>query len=100
VSSPATLAAVAAVVVVLNVPFGFWRARTRKLSLPWFVAVHAPVPLVVATRLLAGVRWQLAVLPVLVGAYALGQFLGGRLRRRARAGPSAGPSAGPESPPC
>jgi hypothetical protein len=32
------LAIVAIGVFVVNLPFGFWRAGVRKLSLPWFVA--------------------------------------------------------------
>lgn len=76
----ARLALVAAAVLILNVPFGFWRGGVRKFSLPWFVAVHAPVPLVYLVRLAAGVSWSLTILPVLVGAFFTGQFLGSRLR--------------------
>lgn len=72
--------AVAALVLLLNVPFGFWRARVRKFSVPWFVAVHAPVPLVIGLRVVSGLGWQLATLPVLVGAFLAGQWIGGRLR--------------------
>ncbi|HXI02741.1 MAG TPA: hypothetical protein VNI57_06140 [Candidatus Saccharimonadales bacterium] len=76
----ARLALVAAAVLIVNVPFGFWRGGVRKFSLPWFVAVHAPVPLVYLVRLAAGVSWSLTILPVLVGAFFTGQFLGSRLR--------------------
>jgi hypothetical protein len=72
---------VAIAVVLVNLPFGFWRAGLRRFSLPWFVAVHAPVPLVVGLRLLAGLGWRLSTLPVLVGAFFAGQFLGGTSRR-------------------
>jgi len=68
-------------VVLVNLPFGFWRQGTRKFSPSWFVAVHGPVPVVAGMRILAGVHWELRTLPVLVGAYFTGQFLGGRLRR-------------------
>jgi hypothetical protein len=71
---------VAALVLAVNLPFGFWRAGVQKFTLPWFVAVHAPVPLVVGLRMLAGLRWRIGTLPILVGAFFLGQFLGGRLR--------------------
>lgn len=67
-------------VLLLNLPFGFWRAGTRKLSVPWFLAVHLPVPFVVALRLLSGLGWHWTTFPVIVGAYFAGQFLGGRLR--------------------
>jgi hypothetical protein len=74
------LALVALGVLVLNLPFGFWRAGLRRFSSAWFVAVHAPVPLVVGLRLLAGVRFHPANLLVLATAFFTGQFCGGRLR--------------------
>jgi hypothetical protein len=73
----------AAIVVALNLPFGFWRAGVAKFSARWIVAVHAPVPLVIAVRLLSGLGWHLITFPVLIGAFFTGQFVGGRLRRRA-----------------
>jgi hypothetical protein len=71
---------VAALILLINLPFGFWRAGLRKLSAPWFVAVHAPVPLAIGLRMLAGVGWHLDLLPLFIGAFFAGQFLGGRLR--------------------
>jgi len=67
-------------VFALNLPFGYWRAGTRKFSKSWFAAVHAPVPLVVALRFLSGIGWHLSSVPVLVAAFFGGQFVGGRLR--------------------
>jgi hypothetical protein len=67
-------------VLLLNLPFGFWRAGVRKFSVPWFLAVHAPVPMVVGVRLMAGLGWQLATFPVLIGAFFTGQIVGGRAR--------------------
>ena len=64
-----------------NLPFGYWRAGLAKRSLPWIVAIHAPIPLVWLIRDLLGLDWRLATLPLFVGAYFLGQWLGGRLRR-------------------
>ncbi len=72
----------AAIVAVLNLPFGFWRAGVQKYSRRWIVAVHAPVPLVIAVRLLSGLGWHLITFPILIGAFFTGQFVGGRLRRR------------------
>jgi hypothetical protein len=67
-------------VLCINLPFGFWRAGTRKFSVPWFLAVHSPVPLVVALRLAVGVGFHFTTVPVLVGAFFTGQFCGGKLR--------------------
>jgi hypothetical protein len=72
---------VAAAVLTLNLPFGFWRAGTTRFTRSWILAVHVPVPFVVALRLLSGLGWQLVTFPVLIGAFFTGQFVGGRLRR-------------------
>jgi hypothetical protein len=73
---------VAGLVLVMNLPFGYWRAGVPKFSRAWFVAVHAPVLLVVALRLLSGLGWNLANVPVLVTAFVAGQLFGGRWRKR------------------
>ena len=73
---------VAAAVLLINLPFGFWRAGVRKFSPAWFVAVHAPVPLAVGLRFASGLGFQWHTLPLFVGAFFGGQWLGGRLRRR------------------
>jgi hypothetical protein len=65
----------------MNLPFGLWRARARRFSTQWFLAVHLPVPAVVSLRLLSGIGWRLDTLPVLVGAFMAGQFAGGRIAR-------------------
>lgn len=70
----------AAAIFILNLPFGFWRAGVSKFSMPWFLAVHAPVPIAVGIRHFAGLGWQLGTLPLFVAAFFAGQFLGGTLR--------------------
>jgi hypothetical protein len=77
------VALVATLTFALNVPFGWWRAGLRKLSPLWFVAIHAPVPIVVALRFAAGLPFRWTLLPVFVAAYFGGQFVGARLRLRA-----------------
>jgi hypothetical protein len=79
------IAAVAALILIVNLPFGWWRAGLRKFSLPWFVAIHAPVPLAIGLRYLSGLGFRWDTLPLYVAAYFGGQYLGGRLARR-RAG--------------
>jgi hypothetical protein len=74
---------------LVNLPFGYWRGGARRFTARWITAVHAPVPVVVAMRLAAGVRWQLVNLPVLLGAYFLGQLAGTRARAWVRAGQGA-----------
>jgi len=71
---------VAGFILVLNLPFGFWRAGARRFSPSWFLAVHAPVPIAIGARFLAGVGLRLRLLPLFIGVYFAGQFLGGRAR--------------------
>jgi len=67
-------------VFVVNLPFGYWRAKTKRFSTQWALAIHLPVPLVVIVRLLGGIGWQFITFPLLVGSFFAGQWLGGRLR--------------------
>ena len=71
---------VALLVFLINLPFGYWRASVRKMSRRWFLAVHIPVPLVIALRVYSGLGFKLISFPVIIGAYFLGQFVGGKLR--------------------
>jgi hypothetical protein len=76
------LSIVAALVFLLNIPFGHWRARCRKFSWQWLLAVHAPVPAVIALRLASGIGFQLISYSALVGAFFLGQRCGALIRLR------------------
>lgn len=64
---------------IVNLPFGYFRGGFRKLSLWWFVAIHAPVPLVILIRKFHDLHltWNLA--PFLIGSFFLGQFVGRKL---------------------
>ena len=72
---------VAFAVFFLNLPFGLFRAGARRFSAPWFLAVHLPVPLVVCLRYVSGLGWSFTTFPVLISAFFLGQFLGGKFHR-------------------
>jgi hypothetical protein len=74
------LSLIALAVFLLNLPFGYWRAGQRKFSWKWILAIHAPVPGVVALRLVSGLGFQLISFPILIGAFFLGQLCGSRLR--------------------
>lgn len=73
------LALVALAVFILNLPFGYWRAGTRKFSWQWMLAIHLPVPFVVLMRIYSGLGWQWISVPVLVVAFFLGQYCGARI---------------------
>jgi hypothetical protein len=70
---------VAALVLLINLPFGYWRADADRFSRQWFLAVHIPVPVVIMLRIISGLGFQLATFPLMIGAFFLGQLLGGGL---------------------
>jgi len=74
-----TLIEAAVIIFVFNIPFGYWRANVRKFSLQWALAVHIPVPFVIAIRLLSGIGFAFITYPVIVGAFFLGQFAGSKI---------------------
>jgi len=71
--------AVATIVFLFNLPFGYWRASVRKFSVPWVLSIHLPVPLVIALRIYSGLGWRFVTFPVLIGAFFFGQFVGARV---------------------
>ena len=73
---------VAGIVFAMNLPFGFWRSRVRKFSWQWILAIHLPVPIIVALRIYSGLGFHLISFPVLIGAFCLGQYAGGKLGTR------------------
>jgi hypothetical protein len=75
-----TVGAVAGSILLINVPFGYLRAGVRKFSAAWFLAVHFPIPIAVGLRMLVHLGWRLYLLPLWMGAFFAGQFLGGKLR--------------------
>ncbi|HEX7343929.1 MAG TPA: hypothetical protein VF398_06675 [bacterium] len=79
-SNTSAITIVGSMILLINVPFGYWRAGVRKFSAPWFLAVHLPVPVAVGLRLMVHLGWRFYLLPLWIGAFFAGQFLGGRLR--------------------
>jgi hypothetical protein len=64
---------------VVNLPFGFMRAKTRKFSIQWFLYIHLPIPLIFVMRTYAGFGYT--VVPILIGSAVFGKVIGGRLRK-------------------
>ncbi|RLD93116.1 MAG: hypothetical protein DRJ29_06560 [Bacteroidetes bacterium] len=69
-------------VFVLNIPFGYWRANVKRFSTQWFLAIHIPVPFIVAMRILGDVGFSWHTYVFLVGGFFLGQKLGSMLMKR------------------
>ena len=69
----------ALVILLLNIPFGYWRANTKKFSWQWILSIHIPVPIVIMIRIFTHLGWKLITFPVLISSFFIGQFLGGKL---------------------
>jgi hypothetical protein len=63
---------------ILNLPFGFYRAGTRKFSWQWFLAIHLPVPLIFVMRVTSDAEWT--IIPLLIACALAGQLMGGMIR--------------------
>jgi hypothetical protein len=63
-------------VFILNLPFGYWRANVRKYGIQWALAIHIPVPFVIAVRIFSNIGFELYTYPILIAAFFLGQYLG------------------------
>ncbi len=63
-------------VFCLNIPFGYWRSNVRSFSLQWFLAIHIPVPIVIALRLFSDIGFAWYTYILLVTAFFLGQKTG------------------------
>jgi hypothetical protein len=63
--------------VLVNLPFGNARAKTKRYSLRWFLYIHIPIPLIFIARTLSHIEFK--YIPLLVLAAITGQLLGGKL---------------------
>ena len=69
-------------VLIVNIPFGYWRSNVKTFSLQWFLAIHIPVPFIIALRIVSeiGFAWYTYVFFVI--AYFLGQQTGSLLIKK------------------
>lgn len=77
-----SLALVTIAALVLNLPFGYLRGKTRKFSLMWFLYIHLPIPAIIVLRQYAGLGSTFV--PVIAMGAILGQLIGGRLYSRVK----------------
>jgi len=69
-------------VLVFNIPFGYWRSNVRTYSLQWFLAIHIPVPFIIALRLVSEIGFAWYTYVFLVTAFFLGQKTGSAVMKR------------------
>jgi len=64
------------IIIILNIPFGYWRSNVKRFTLQWILAVHIPVIIVIALRFLVHVGFAWYTFVFLITAFFLGQNIG------------------------
>jgi len=64
------------IILILNIPFGYWRGNVKKFSLQWILSVHIPVPFVIFLRIYSNIGFEFYTYIFLVSAFFIGQKLG------------------------
>jgi hypothetical protein len=67
--------------LLFNIPFGYWRANTKRFSLQWFLSIHLPIPFIILLRIYLGIGFEFITYPIMVSAFLLGQYLGYKLHK-------------------
>jgi hypothetical protein len=62
--------------LLINLPFGYFRSKTRRYSLRWFLYIHIPIPLIFIARTLSHIEFR--YIPIFILAALAGQILGGK----------------------
>jgi len=64
---------------LINIPFGYRRERYEKLTLKWFLMIHAPIPIVVGLRFLLGIELTFTTFVISLFSAVAGQLVGSRI---------------------
>lgn len=65
---------------LVNLPFGMLRSRFKYYSVPWFLSIHAPIPVAAILRRSAGLPWWYLFIFMIFGI--AGQVLGKKIAMR------------------
>ena len=69
-------------ILLINIPFGYWRAGCRRRYLQWFLAIHIPVPLIIGLTFLFDIGFAWYTYAVKVAIFLLGHYIGGIIRNK------------------
>ena len=70
---------VSIIILIINIPFGYWRGNVKKFSLQWVLAIHLPVPIIIALRIYSDIGFVWYSYIFLITAFFIGQKFGGIL---------------------
>jgi amino acid permease len=64
------------IVLLSNIPFGYWRGNVRRFTLQWFIAIHFPVLFIISLRYFNEIGYDFYTFLFSISAYVAGQSLG------------------------
>ena len=67
---------------LLNIPFGYWRAKEKRFSWQWFASIHFPIPFIIIIRYQFNLGFALYTYPIMLATFFVGQYLGKVLNRK------------------
>ena len=73
---------VSVVCLLVNIPMGRMRERTKKFSLAWIFWIHASIPLIIFLRI--WLQLDLIAIPINIAAAVLGQVIGAAPEKKKR----------------
>lgn len=76
--SPLLLTTLLIVTFAITLPFGAWRAKCRKFTIQWWLAIHLVIPFIFLMRRWGGFSYW--YIPLFLFATVLGQIVGGRIK--------------------
>jgi hypothetical protein len=68
---------VSAVALTINILLGKWRLKYKKFTLPWWLLIHASIPLIIPLRI--WLHTPKIYISFFIGLAVLGQFIGSKL---------------------
>ncbi|MDT8395952.1 MAG: hypothetical protein RRA32_05850 [bacterium] len=77
--NPLMLVTLLAVTFVITLPFGMWRARCRKFTVQWWLAIHLVIPFIFIMRRWGGFTYFF--IPLFLASTVLGQIVGGKIKK-------------------
>lgn len=71
-----TLIIASILILLFNLPFGYWCGNVKKFSLHWFLSIHIPIPFIVLARIFTNLGFQWYTYFFTVTAFVAGQYSG------------------------
>ena len=65
--------------IILNLPFGYWRANVQRFSIQFILAIHLPIPFIILFRILLGSGFEPMTFFFTFPAFFLGQIIGSKI---------------------